>query len=166
MTVIDDLVAEEVRLDSILSLLTEAQSLVNNRYFTLAYVLGPGSLSYVAQAVVLLFAAVVAYVNRRASYARLIALGVVASAFGATYWHLQDFTILVAAIWLFWRERPPIWQKLLVAVLAICAELAWPLRPLPLLVAVRFPATLPPHSVERPRQANYCGVYLKLLMYM
>jgi hypothetical protein len=66
----------------------------------------------------------------------LIALGVVAGAFGATYWHLQDFTILLAAAWLFWREDPPAWQKLWVALVAICAELAWPLKPLPLLIAV------------------------------
>src|SRR2546428_6928425 len=34
------------------SLLTEAQTVTNNRYFTLAYLLGPGTLSYVAAGVV------------------------------------------------------------------------------------------------------------------
>src|SRR5690348_12741608 len=44
-------------------LLAEAQNLPNNRYFTLAYVLGPGSASYAAQGVVLLAAAWAAWLN-------------------------------------------------------------------------------------------------------
>jgi alpha-1,2-mannosyltransferase len=117
------------------ALLAEAQTLPNNRYFTLAYVLGPGALSYVAQAVVLIGAAAAAFVNRRASTGRLIALGLVASAFGATYWHLQDFTVLMGAAWLFWRDNPPAWQRMWMAVTAVTIELAWPLTPLPLLIA-------------------------------
>jgi alpha-1,2-mannosyltransferase len=118
------------------SLLAEAQTLPNNRYFTLAYVVGPGALSYVAQAVVLLAAALAAWLNRQASIGRLIALGLVGGAFGASYWHLQDFTVLLGAAWLFWRDDPPLWQKAWLAVVALTIELAWPLRPIPLLVAL------------------------------
>ncbi|HYR48132.1 MAG TPA: glycosyltransferase family 87 protein [Candidatus Polarisedimenticolia bacterium] len=117
------------------SLLAEAQALPNNRYFTWAYVLGPGALSYVAQAVILMAAAAGAYLNRRGSTGRLLALGILAGAVGATYWHLQDFTILVGAAWLFWRDNPPAWQRIWMAVTALTIELAWPLTPLPLLIA-------------------------------
>jgi len=118
------------------SLLAEAQPLVNNRYFTLAYVLGPGALSYAAQAVIVVIAGVAAYAQRASIDARLFALGLVASVFGATYWHLQDFTVLAGAAWLFWRASPPPWQRAWLVVVAITIELAWPLRPLPLLIAV------------------------------
>ena len=122
-------------LDDYRSLLAEAQALPNNRYFTWAYVLGPGTLSYLAQAVVLVAAAAGAYLNRTASTGRLLALGLVAGTVGATYWHLQDFTILVGAAWLLWRDNPPAWQRIWMAVTAVTIELAWPLTPLPLLIA-------------------------------
>jgi hypothetical protein len=118
------------------SLLAEAQTLVNNRYFTPAYILGPGVLSYIAEAVVLIVAAGAAYAQRRAPSDRVFALALVASALGTTYWHLQDFTILLGAAWLFWRTDPPIWQRAWLAVVALTIELAWPLTPLPLLVAI------------------------------
>ncbi len=118
------------------SLLAEAQTLPNNRYFTLAYVLGPGPLSYAAQLVVLAAAAAAGYVNRAEGHARLFAIGVVATAFGATYWHLQDFTILLAAAWLIWRTAVPGWQKAWIAVVAVAGELAWPLTPLAMLLAL------------------------------
>jgi len=71
----------------------------------------------------------------------------VATALGATYWHLQDFTILLAAAWLFWRTNPPAWQKAWIAVVAVAGELAWPLTPLPMLVAlaVWFVILVAPH---------------------
>jgi hypothetical protein len=117
-------------------LLGEAQTLPNNRYFTWAYVMGPGAVSYAIQGAVLAVAVAAAYVNRRGSTGRLIALGLVAGAVGATYWHLQDFTILMCAAWLHWRDNPPAWQRVwVVAVTAVTMELAWPLTPLPLLIA-------------------------------
>ena len=118
------------------SLLAEAQTLPNNRYFTLAFLLGPGPLSYVAQGVVLAAAAGGAYINRRASTGRVIALGLVAGAFGASYWHLQDFMVLLGAAWLFWRDDPPLWQRAWLVSVALTIELAWPLGPIPLLVAL------------------------------
>ena len=117
-------------------LLAEAQAVANNRYFTLADIVGPGPLSYVAAAVVMAIALIGAYVNRRAALSHLIALGLVASAVSATYWHLQDFAILVGAVWLFCRERRPAWQGVWLLVAGLAAELAWPLRPVPVLVAV------------------------------
>ena len=118
------------------SLLAEAQHVTNNRYFTLAYVLGPGALSYVAQGAVIAAGLVGAYLNRGESLARLIALGLVTSALGASYWHLQDFTILLGGAWLFWRSGSPAWQRWWLLVVVIGGELAWPLRPLPILVGL------------------------------
>ena len=118
------------------SLLTEAQTIPNNRYFTLAYVLGPGVLSYLAAAGVVGVGLVGAHLNREAALARLFALGLITTALGATYWHLQDFTILALAAWLFWRDTPPAWQRLWLLVVVAACELAWPISPLPVLVTV------------------------------
>ena len=118
------------------SLLAEAQGVVNNRYFTLAYVLGPGPSSYAAQALVSAVGLAGAYLNRRSGVSRLLALGLVTSALGATYWHLQDFAVLIGAAWLFCRDRPPAWQRAWLLVVAATAELAWPIGPLPVLIAV------------------------------
>lgn len=112
------------------------QAVPNNRYFTLAYPLGPGLLSYLAAGAVVAVAAAAAYVSRHDSDERIFALGIVATALSATYWHLQDFTILVLAAWLFWRTSPPAWQKGWLLVVAITAEFAWGFTPLPLLIAV------------------------------
>ena len=119
-----------------LSLLNDARHVANNRYFTLAFVLGPDTLGYVAQAAVAAAAVVGAYLNRGSSDARVFALGIVATSIGATYWHLQDFTILVLAAWLFWREELPAWQRWWLLAVALTAEFAWPLSPLPVLLAV------------------------------
>ena len=119
------------------ALLAEAQTLPNNRYFTWAYVVGPGAAGYAIQGAVLVIAAVAAFVHRERSTGSLVALGLVAGAVGATYWHLQDFTILMCAAWLHWRDNPPAWQRVwVVAVTAVTMELAWPLTPLPLLIAM------------------------------
>ena len=120
--------------------------MVNNRYFTAAYLVGPGALSYGVQAVVVVIAAAAAYLNRKAPHARLFALGLVATAAGATYWHLQDFAVLLPAVWLFWREHPRVALRWLLLVIAAAGEFAWPLTPLPLLlgVAVWFAALATP----------------------
>jgi hypothetical protein len=118
------------------SLLAEAQAVTNNRYFTLAFVLGPGVLSYVAAAAVVAVGLVGAYLNRGASLGHLLALGLVTTMLSATYWHLQDFTILAVAAWLFWRDNPPAWQRAWLLVVVAVGELAWPLSPLPILIAV------------------------------
>ena len=57
--------------DDYRTLLAEAQLLTNNRYFTLAYIVGPGALSYAAQAGVTAIALLGAYLSRRASLARI-----------------------------------------------------------------------------------------------
>jgi len=74
--------------------------------------------------------------DRGAGHARIFALGLVATTVGATYWHLQDFTILALAGWLFWREQPPAWQRAWLLVVVIAGEFAWPLTPLPMLVGI------------------------------
>ncbi len=118
------------------SLLAEAQNVVNNRYFTWAYLVGPGTISYVVQVIFIALGIGVAFANRKASLARLMALGLVVSMLSATYWHLQDFAILVGAAWLFIRDQPPAWQRGWLVVVALAGELAWPLTPLPILLAV------------------------------
>ena len=118
------------------SLLAEAQGVVNNRFFTWAYVVGPGPASYAVEVAVIVLGVVAAYLNRGASLARLITLGLLTSMMSATYWHLQDFAILIGAAWLFLHDQPPTWQRAWLAVVAATAELAWPLGPLPVLLAV------------------------------
>lgn len=118
------------------SLLAEAQTVTNNRYFTPAYVLGPGVLSYVAQAVTILVGFAGAYLNRHSSLARVFALGLVTTALGARYWHLQDYAILLGAAWLFWRDPVPAWQRWWLLVVAVGGEFAWPLTPLPILIGL------------------------------
>jgi len=119
-----------------LNLLSEARHITNNRFYTLAYLFGPGLLSDVLQGIVVAITVVGAYLNRHASLDRVFALGLVATMLGASYWHVQDFTIFVAAAWLFWRDRPPAWQRWWLLVVAIAGEFAWPLTPLAILVAV------------------------------
>jgi heme/copper-type cytochrome/quinol oxidase subunit 3 len=137
------------------SLLNEAQGVTNNRYFTLAYVLGPGAASYIAQGVVIAIAVAGAYLNRRSTNARVFALGILATTIGATYWHLQDFTILVLAAWLFWRDHPPAWQRWWLLVVVLGGELAWPLSPLPVLIGVSvwFAFTVAPARVTSSKPA-------------
>ena len=118
------------------SLLAEAQGVVNNRFFTWAYVVGPGPASYAVEVVVIVLGVVAAHLNRGAGLARIVALGLLTSMMSATYWHLQDFAILAGAAWLFLRDQPPMWQRAWLVVVAVTAELAWPLGPLPILLAV------------------------------
>jgi uncharacterized membrane protein YkgB len=139
------------------SLIAEAQTVVNNRYFTWAYVVGPGWISYAIQAIALALGVIAGFLNRRASLARLLALGILTSTLSATYWHLQDFAILVGAAWLFIHDKPPNWQRAWLVFVALSAELAWPLGPLPVLVAVAgwFAMTaIPPRAAERVRLAG------------
>jgi hypothetical protein len=63
-------------------------------------------------------------------------LGLIATALGASYWHLQDYAILVCAAWLFWRDGPPVWQRIWLLAVMLAGELAWPLSPMPILVAL------------------------------
>jgi hypothetical protein len=139
------------------SLLAEAQTVVNNRYFTWAYVVGPGWISYAIEAIAIAFGVAAAYLNRRASLARLLALGLLTSTLSATYWHLQDFAILVGAAWLFIHDNPPNWQRAWLVFVALAAELAWPLGPLPILIAVAgwfLMTAVPRPATERVRLAE------------
>ena len=96
-------------------------------------------------------AAVAAFLNRRASDARIFALSLVATTLAATYWHLQDFTMLVLAAWLFWRDSPPAWQRWALLLVVVGGELAWGLTPLPMLlgVAIWFGELAVPAKVSR-----------------
>jgi len=134
-------------------LLSDAEHVANNRYFTPAYVFGSGALSYAVQGILVAVGVAGAYLNRHSSLARLFALGLVTSTLGATYWHLQDYAILVGAAWLFWREPAPSWQRWWLLVVVIGGELGWPLSPLPILIGLAvwlvFLA-LPQRTATRP----------------
>ena len=121
-------------LNDYLALLGEAQHVANNRYFTLAWLVGPGPIGYVAQGLIVALAVVGAHRNRDAGNARIFALGIVATALGATYWHLQDFTVLVVAAWLCWRDGLSTPMRMLLLLIAVAGEFAWPLTPLPILL--------------------------------
>src|SRR5256886_13434084 len=98
-----------------------------------------------------------AYVTRHASVARLFALGLVASTLAATYWHLQDFTILVVAAWLFWRDGPPAWQRAWLLVVVAGAEFGWGITPVPVPVGVALRLAFlvrPPTTVSKPAPAT------------
>jgi hypothetical protein len=118
------------------TLLAEEQRDINNRFFTLAVFLGPGWVTLLGQGAVILVGLIAAYVNRHAGLGRLIALGLVTSVLSSTYSHLQDFTILVVAMWLFWRDKPPAWERWWLLVIAVAVEFAWPLTPAPALLAI------------------------------
>ncbi|HEY8864936.1 MAG TPA: glycosyltransferase family 87 protein [Candidatus Dormibacteraeota bacterium] len=143
---------------------------VNNRFFTLAVLLGPGWLTSIAQGVVIVAGLIAAYLNRHAGLGRLIALGLVTSVLSSTYSHLQDFTILVVAMWLFWRDdlgvpansrrslgvrgvKPPAWERWWLLVIAVVLEVAWPLTPAPALVAIAvwWVMLCVPATVRKPR---------------
>ena len=132
------------------SLLGAVGLVANNRFFTPAYVLGPGAAVYIFAAAIAVATAVAGIWNRHASDARVFALGLAASCFGATYWHLQDFTMLVLAAWLFWRDGSPAWQRAWPLVIVVGGEFAWGLGPLPVLVgvAVWFGYLLPPPRIH------------------
>jgi len=137
--------------------LAHQSQMANNRYFTLAYLLGSGPLGYLGPAIVAIVGGVGAYLNRHASYARLFALGIVASMLAATYWHLQDFTILVLAAWLFWRDQPPAWQRAWLLVVVVGGEFAWGITPLPVLIGLAgwFAFMVaPPTAVPKPAPAS------------
>jgi hypothetical protein len=133
-------------------LLSEAEHLANNRYFTPAFVFGAGALTYFVQAIIVVIGLAGAHIHRGSSLARLFALGIVTSTLGATYWHLQDYSIVVGAVWLFWRDPAPAWQRWWLLVVVIGGELAWPLSPLPILIGLSIwlvCMALPPRPAAR-----------------
>ena len=118
-----------------LALLDFARQVVFNRYFTLAYIFGPGPAATIAELAVAALTLFAAFRLRGAPPARIIALGVVGSMLSIPYDHLHDFAILVPAALLFLLIEPPLWQRAWLLVVWISMELAWPISPLPLLLS-------------------------------
>jgi len=157
LAILSILVIGQQGLSDYRGLLSEAEHVANNRYFTPAYVFGAGPLSYAVQAILIAGGLAGAYVNRHSSLARLFALGIVTSTLGATYWHLQDYAILAGAVWLFWRDPAPAWQRWWLLVVAFGGELAWPLTPLPILIGLTVwlaYLALPPAPAPRTAEAR------------
>jgi hypothetical protein len=118
-----------------LALLDFARQVVFNRYFTLAYIFGPGPAATIAELVVAALTLFAAFRLRGAPPARIIALGVVGSTLSIPYDHLHDFAILVPAAFLFLLSEPPLWHRAWLLVVWISMELAWPISPLPMLLS-------------------------------
>ena len=118
-----------------IALLNFARDITFNRFFTLAYVFVTVPASTAAELVVAAFGLFAAYRMRRAPLARIFALGVVTSMLAIPYDHLHDFAILVPAAFLFLRTDPPSWQRAWLVVVWLTFEFAWPLHPLPMLIA-------------------------------
>ena len=118
-----------------LSLLDFARNIVFNRYFTLAYVFGPGLATTVAQGLVVVAGLLAAYRLRKESIDRIMALGIVTSMLAIPYDHVHDFAVLVPAVYLYLRTNPPPWQRTWLLVVWVSIELMWPITPLPLLLA-------------------------------
>jgi Glycosyltransferase family 87 len=148
-----------------LSLLDFAKGIVFNRYFTLAYIFGLGPAATIAQVAVAVLTLAAAFRLRGAPLARIIPLGVVGSMLSIPYDHLHDFAVLVPAALLFLRTEPPSWQRAWLLVVWISMELAWPIRPLPLLLSqavwlamIALPgAFVDPHQVGLDPHAQTSG---------
>ncbi len=136
LAIVSVLVIGQQGLSDYRTLLSDAMHVANNRYFTFAYIFGTGPVTFAVQAVVVAIGVASAYANRHSSLARLFAIGLVSSALGAGYWHLQDFAMLVGAAWLFWRDPAPAWQRWWLVVVVVGGELGWPLTPLPILIGL------------------------------
>ena len=141
------------------ALLNFARDITFNRYFTLAYVFVTVPASTAAELFVAACGLVAAYRVRRAPLARIMALGVVTSMLAIPYDHVHDFALLVPAAFLFLRTNPPDWQRAWLVVVWFALEFAWPLHPLPMLVAqgvwLLFLALPEP---SRPRVSEPAGV--------
>ena len=136
LAIVSVLVIGQQGLSDYRMLLSDAMHVANNRYFTFAYIFGTGPVTFAVQAVVVAIGVASAYANRHSSLARLFAIGLVSSALGAGYWHLQDFAMLVGAAWLFWGDPAPAWQRWWLVVVVVGGELGWPLTPLPILIGL------------------------------
>jgi len=87
------------------------QDLPLNTEFTLVYFLGTGPLTYtlwVLQGAAVLW---VAY-RRRRELEIVFAVGVIGTAATASYFHEQDYAVLLLAAWLVLRTSPPLWHRL------------------------------------------------------
>lgn len=118
-----------------IALLNFASNVTFNRFFTLAYIFVTVPASTAAELAVAAFGLFAAYRMRGAPLARIVALGIVTSMLAIPYDHLHDFAILVPAAFLFLRTDPPSWQRAWLVLVWITLEFAWPLHPLPLLIA-------------------------------
>jgi hypothetical protein len=118
-----------------IALLDFASTVTFNRFFTLAFVFVTVPASTAAELVVAAFGLFAAYRMRGAPLARIMALGIVTSMLAIPYDHLHDFAILVPAALLFLRTDPPSWQRAWLLVVWITFEFAWPLHPIPMLIA-------------------------------
>ena len=137
-----------------LGLLDFARNIVFNRYFTLAYIFGPGPATTVAQLLVVAGGLFAAFRMRGAPVAGIIALGVVTSMLAIPYDHVHDFAVLVPAVFLYLRGEAPAWQRAWLLVVWVSIELMWPASPLPLLVslAVWLLLIALPKPTPSPRQ--------------
>ena len=86
------------------------QSDPHHSYYTLAYLLGAGPVTYAAEAL-LAGAALVISLKRRHQLEMVFAAGLVGSLAASFHLHQSDYAELVLVGWLLMRVSPSVWQK-------------------------------------------------------
>jgi len=86
------------------------QSDPHHSYFTLAYLLGAGPLTYIAQGLLATLALAIAWL-RRQQLEMVFAAGLVGSLASSVHLHQSDYAGLVLVAWLLLRTSPSRWQQ-------------------------------------------------------
>jgi hypothetical protein len=86
------------------------QSDPHHSYFTLAYLLGAGPLTYIAQGLLAALALAIAWL-RRHQLEMVFAAGLVGSLASSVHLHQSDYAGLVLVAWLVLRTSPSRWQQ-------------------------------------------------------
>jgi Glycosyltransferase family 87 len=109
------------------------QSDPTHTYFTLAYVLGTGPVTYVVEGIEAALAIVIAW-QRRTRLEVVFAAGIVGSIASSFHLHEPDYAVLVLAAWLILRSAPPRAQLAWLAAGILSMEAVSLARPLPQLI--------------------------------
>lgn len=109
------------------------QSDPHHSYFTMAYLLGTGPLTYVVEGLLALVTLVIAR-RRRHQLEMVFAAGLVGSLASSFHLHESDFAELVLVAWLILRTSPSRWQQVWLVATIFGLEAVTLARPLPQLL--------------------------------
>lgn len=98
-------------LSNALHTLEYGQTDTGQAHYTLAYIFGPGLVSYALEAVQGIAVLIIAW-RRRADLNIVFALGILGSLVFAFHLHQYDYVALILAAWLVLWTGPPIWHRL------------------------------------------------------